>query len=46
VPTAFWWGNPRDKRPLGKRSLRWEYNITIVFSMLVEGKVMNLSDLG
>jgi hypothetical protein len=38
-------GKPERKRPLGKHRLRWEYNITTVFNKLVEGQVMDLSDL-
>jgi len=25
--TGFWWGNPREKRPLGRPRRRWEDNI-------------------
>jgi hypothetical protein len=29
VYTGFWWGNLREKRPLGKPRRRWEDNITM-----------------
>jgi len=29
VSTGFWWGNLREKRPLGRPMRRWEVNIKI-----------------
>ena len=29
VCTRFWWGNPTEKRPLGRPRRRWEDNIKI-----------------
>jgi hypothetical protein len=39
-------GKPERQRRLRKHRFRWEYNITIVFNKLLEGQVMDLSDLG